>query len=62
MTFGIATIVKTQCFKMVSSGVYHTVAIKTDGTLWAWGYNVSGQLGDGSINNRKVPKLSLIHI
>ena len=29
----------------VSCGNYHTVAIKTDGTLWAWGFNGSGQLG-----------------
>jgi len=32
----------------VSAGEYHTVAIKKDGTLWAWGYNRWGQLGDGT--------------
>ena len=26
---------------------YHTVATKTDGTLWSWGYNSRGQLGIG---------------
>jgi len=26
-------------------GDKHTIAIKTDGTLWAWGYNIRGQLG-----------------
>ena len=26
-------------------GRYYTIATKTDGTLWAWGYNVSGQAG-----------------
>ncbi|HRI01107.1 MAG TPA: T9SS type A sorting domain-containing protein, partial [Saprospiraceae bacterium] len=29
-------------------GGYHTLAIKTDGSLWAWGNNGYGQLGDGS--------------
>lgn len=31
----------------VSCGSNHTAAIKTDGSLWMWGYNVSGQLGNG---------------
>jgi len=32
-------------WKEVSNGRYHSVAIKTDGTLWAWGSNAYGQLG-----------------
>jgi uncharacterized protein YjdB len=39
----------------VSAGSSHTVAIKTDGTLWAWGDNFSGQLGDGTTTNRHSP-------
>ena len=39
----------------VSAGSGHTVAVKTDGTLWAWGYNRSGQLGDGTTDSRQVP-------
>ena len=34
-------------WKSAASGQYHTVAIKTDGTLWAWGANFNGQLGLG---------------
>lgn len=36
-----------QYFKTVSSGNMHTLGIKTDGTLWAWGRNDFGQLGIG---------------
>jgi alpha-tubulin suppressor-like RCC1 family protein len=42
-------------FKMVSTGKYHTIAIKTDGTLWAWGKNHFGRLGDGTKEDRISP-------
>ena len=34
---------------------YHTVAIKTDGTLWSWGDNGFGQLGQGDVVKRSSP-------
>jgi len=40
---------------MVSAGAWHTVAIREDGSLWAWGLNSSGQLGDGTASNRHSP-------
>jgi alpha-tubulin suppressor-like RCC1 family protein len=42
-------------WKQVSSGQQHTAAIKTDGTLWTWGRNNYGQLGDNTITNRSTP-------
>ena len=42
-------------WKQVSCGGYHTVAIKTDGTLWLWGDNSNGQLGDSTIADRSSP-------
>jgi alpha-tubulin suppressor-like RCC1 family protein len=33
-------------WKQVSGGSSFTAAIKTDGTLWTWGGNGSGQLGN----------------
>lgn len=35
----------------------HTLAVTTDGGLWAWGYNYSGQLGNGTTQNLAVPTL-----
>jgi parallel beta-helix repeat protein len=39
----------------IAGGGSHTIALKNDGTVWAWGYNGSGQLGDGTNNNSNVP-------
>ena len=39
----------------ISAGGYHTLALKSDGTLWAWGNNSSGQLGLGDTTNRNTP-------
>ena len=32
----------------VSTAGCHTVAVKSDGTVWAWGRNSNDQLGDGT--------------
>jgi alpha-tubulin suppressor-like RCC1 family protein len=40
----------------IGAGFYHSVSIKADGSLWAWGYNLEGQLGDGTYTDSLVPK------
>jgi alpha-tubulin suppressor-like RCC1 family protein len=39
----------------VSAGGDNTMAIKTDGSLWAWGANETGNLGDGTQIMRLLP-------
>lgn len=36
-----------------SSGASHSIALKDDGTVWAWGFNSNGQIGDNTSTNRK---------
>lgn len=48
-------ILNAQCWKQVSAGSLHALAIKEDNTLWAWGSNLLGALGDGSNNDSDHP-------
>lgn len=40
---------------VVATREAHTIALKSDGTLWGWGSNDKGQLGDGSTTLRDTP-------
>lgn len=42
-------------FLDVEAGEAHALALCSDGTLWAWGFNGAGQLGDGTYDERSVP-------
>ncbi len=39
----------------IASGAYHSLALASDGTVWAWGDNQYGELGNGSMVNSNVP-------
>jgi VCBS repeat-containing protein len=39
----------------VAAGEYFSLALCSDGTVWAWGANYWCQLGDGTTNNRTAP-------
>jgi alpha-tubulin suppressor-like RCC1 family protein/fibronectin type 3 domain-containing protein len=39
----------------IAAGGSHSLGLRSDGTLWAWGYNSDGQLGLGDSTNRFVP-------
>lgn len=61
---GVPTLIDSGSWSKVSAGgrgysstsqsFGHSMAIKSDGTLWAWGNNTYGQLGLGDVNNRSV--------
>ena len=51
----VTTVAAGTTWKQVACGYLHTAAIKTDGTLWTWGRNDYGQLGDNTSSSRSSP-------
>lgn len=45
-----------QCFQSVSTNYEHSLALKTDGSLWSWGSNINGELGLSSTLNSYTPQ------
>jgi alpha-tubulin suppressor-like RCC1 family protein len=39
----------------IAGGARHSLAVKPNGTVWTWGYNLAGQLGDGTTVNKSSP-------
>ena len=39
----------------IAGGRDQMLAVKSDGTVWAWGYNAFGNLGDGTFTTRTTP-------
>ncbi|HYO73261.1 MAG TPA: RCC1 repeat-containing protein, partial [Archangium sp.] len=40
---------------MLVTGTRHALQLRPDGTVWAWGQNNEGQLGDGTTTRRPAP-------
>ncbi len=55
-TVNVTVTVDMLYWKQIAAGDDYTVAIKSDGTLWAWGRNDSGQLGDGTYTHHEQPE------
>jgi len=51
----VQTIAAGNNWKQVSAGGYCMGAVKTDGTLWCWGKNTGGGLGDNTRTHRSSP-------
>jgi alpha-tubulin suppressor-like RCC1 family protein len=45
----------TATVSAISAGDNYTMAVRSDGILWAWGQNSYGQLGNGTLNTITVP-------
>ena len=43
----------------ISAGSEHNLAVRADGTLWAWGLNTNGQVGDGTTTSPRRTPLQL---
>src|SRR5581483_6072770 len=39
----------------VAGGGFHAVALREDGSVWTWGDNYTGQLGNGTTSDRFIP-------
>jgi alpha-tubulin suppressor-like RCC1 family protein len=43
----------------VAGGGFHTLFVRSDGSLWAMGDNQYGELGDGTLNSTNLPEMIL---
>jgi alpha-tubulin suppressor-like RCC1 family protein len=43
------------CVSQIAVGIQFSCYVRTDGTVWCWGNNTDGEVGDGTTNLRTVP-------
>jgi alpha-tubulin suppressor-like RCC1 family protein len=57
-SYGTPTRIGTETnWTQVCAGTSRSLALKNDGSLWGWGYNIYGQVGDGTTNSRSLPTM-----
>ena len=56
----VTTLLGGTNWKSIDGGQYHTIALKTDGTLWIWGNNDYGALGANDPTTRRTPVTTLL--
>lgn len=54
-SFGVRRVSGLTSVTQISGGTQHSLALKSDGTVWAWGYNGDGELGVGTTTSSNVP-------
>ena len=57
----VQTITYATNWKSVACGLYHTAAVRTDGTLWTWGNNSDGQLMNNTITGPASPTQTILY-
>lgn len=55
MEIAVSQIADMSDVQAIAAGAFHTVALKKDGTVYGWGWNAYGQLGDGNMKQCAVP-------
>jgi alpha-tubulin suppressor-like RCC1 family protein len=54
--FGFAVVPGLTGITQVAAGSGYALALRSDGTVWAWGLNANGQLGDGTKTDHLTPE------
>ena len=55
MNYPNQTVYDTTNWLKLSSGFGHSLIIKNDGTLWSWGLNIHGEVGNQEIITKSIP-------
>ena len=58
----VANVQTNSANSRIAAGYKHSLYVDGNGSLWAWGFNGSGQLGDGTYGNRNRPKPILTNV